>query len=202
MIIGISGSSGSGKSFIVKYLKEHFPKDFIAVVYQDNYYKKREEQTKDNEENYNFDLPTSFLNDELINDINKLKEGQSITRYEYNFNNPKIKPKKILVEPKQLVIIEGLFLFNLPRLSMLLDRKIFIDCNSDLMVKRRIKRDQEKRGYDKLDVIYKYKNHVMPAYQKYILPFRKQVDLIINNNQNDNSGAISALRYIKKEYSI
>ena len=69
MIFGISGSSGSGKSFVVKYLAENLPKDLVSLVYQDNYYKKRDDQEKDTNGKYNFDLPTSFINEDLITDI-------------------------------------------------------------------------------------------------------------------------------------
>ena len=200
MIIGISGSSGSGKSFVVKYLIDNLPKDLISIVYQDNYYKKRGNQEKDTNGEYNFDLPTSFINEDLIADIKALRKGVSISRDEYNFNNPKIISNKIIVNPKPIIILEGLFLFNLPSLSKILDRKIFIDCETDLMIERRIKRDTKIRGYDKYDVLYKYENHVIPAYHKYILPYKKDVDLVIDNNKNDLSGAISALNYIKKEY--
>lgn len=200
MIIGISGSSGSGKSFVVKYLIDNLPKDLISIVYQDNYYKKRGDQEKDTNGEYNFDLPTSFINEDLIADIKALRKGVSISRDEYNFNNPKIISNKIIVNPKPIIILEGLFLFNLPSLSKILDRKIFIDCETDLMIERRIKRDTKIRGYDKYDVLYKYENHVIPAYHKYILPYKKDVDLVIDNNKNDLSGAISALNYIKKEY--
>ena len=200
MIIGISGSSGSGKSFVVKYLIDNLPKDLISIVYQDNYYKKRGDQEKDTNGEYNFDLPTSFINEDLIADIKALRKGVSISRDEYNFNNPKIISNKIIVNPKPIIILEGLFLFNLPSLSKILDRKIFIDCETDLMIERRIKRDTKIRGYDKYDVLYKYENHVIPAYHKYILPYKKDLDLVIDNNKNDLSGAISALNYIKKEY--
>ena len=200
MIIGISGSSGSGKSFVVKYLIDNLPKDLISIVYQDNYYKKRDDQEKDTNGKYNFDLPTSFINEDLIADIKALRKGVSISRDEYNFNNPKIISNKIIVNPKPIIILEGLFLFNLPSLSKILDRKIFIDCETNLMIERRIKRDTKIRGYDKYDVLYKYENHVIPAYHKYILPYKKDVDLVIDNNKNDLSGAISALNYIKKDY--
>ena len=200
MIFGISGSSGSGKSFVVKYLIDNLPKDLISIVYQDNYYKKRDDQEKDTNGKYNFDLPTSFINEDLIADIKALRKGVSISRDEYNFNNPKIISNKIIVNPKPIIILEGLFLFNLPSLSKILDRKIFIYCETDLMIERRIKRDTKIRGYDKYDVLYKYENHVIPAYHKYILPYKKDVDLVIDNNKNDLSGAISALNYIKKEY--
>ena len=90
ILFGISGSSASGKSFIVKYILENLGNELVSILYQDNYYKKREEQLKDEKGNYNFDLPTSFLNDELVRDLNLLKNGDQVVRKEYNFNNPNI----------------------------------------------------------------------------------------------------------------
>ena len=96
MIFGISGCSASGKSFIVDYLKKNISSSKVSFIYQDNYYKKREDQSKDENGNYNFDLPTSFLNDELVRDLNLLKNGDQVVRKEYNFNNPNIDQKKVI----------------------------------------------------------------------------------------------------------
>ena len=152
MIIGVSGSSGSGKSFIVHYIKKKLPKNTVSIIFQDNYYKLREDQSKDKNENYNFDLPSSFHNNDFINDIKSLKAGNTIRRKEYNFNNPLVKPKFITVKHRPLIIVEGLFIFNDKKISENFDRKIFIDCEIKKMIKRRIKRDSEQRGYDKADV--------------------------------------------------
>jgi len=111
-LFGICGSSGSGKSFIVKYVLENLGSDNVSVIYQDNYYKKREEQTKDANGNYNFDLPSSFYLDEFIYDLKKIKNGEKVEREEYTFNNPDISPKIISVFPKKIILVEGLFLFN------------------------------------------------------------------------------------------
>ena len=197
MIIGVSGSSGSGKSFIVHYIKKKLPKNTVSIIFQDNYYKLREDQSKDKNENYNFDLPSSFHNNDFINDIKSLKAGNTIRRKEYNFNNPLVKPKFITVKHRPLIIVEGLFIFNDKKISENFDRKIFIDCEIKKMIKRRIKRDSEERGYDKADVLYKYENHVLPSYKKFILPFKKEADIIIDNNGDDNTGASKSLEFIK-----
>ena len=201
-LFGISGSSGSGKSFIVKFLKSSLGPEVLSVIYHDNYYKKREDQEKDRQGNYNFDLPSSFHQDELVEDLIKIKSGKSIIRKEYTFNNPKINPRSLRVEPKPIVIVEGLFLFNDPNISKFLDKKIFIDCDLNVMIDRRITRDHEKRGYDKSDVLYKYKNHVLPAFNKFILPHKDKSDLIVNNSKNNNSAPEAILEYIIKESGI
>ena len=202
ILFGISGSSASGKSFIVKYILENLGNDLVSILYQDNYYKKREEQLKDEKGNYNFDLPSSFHIDRQIDDIKRIKIGEKIIKNEYTFNNPDIVPKKIIVKPRPIILIEGLFLFDNPNLSSLFDKKIFVDSKIETMIKRRIERDYETRGYDKDDVIYKYRNHVIPAYKKYILPQKDYADLVVDNNIKDFTGAETTLEYIKKEYAL
>ena len=197
MIVGVSGSSGSGKTFIVNFIKKNLPKNSVSIMFQDNYYKLREDQSKDENGNYNFDLPSSFNNYDFINDIKSLKAGKIIRRKEYNFNNPLVKPKFITVKQRPLIIVEGLFIFNNKKISKNFDKKIFISCDIKKMIKRRIERDSVKRGYDKADVLYKYENHVLPSYKKYILPFKKEADIIIDNNGDDNKGANKSLEYIK-----
>ena len=197
MIVGVSGSSGSGKTFIVNFIKKNLPENSVSIVFQDNYYKPREDQSKDENGNYNFDLPSSFNNNDFINDIKSLKAGKIIRRKEYNFNNPLVKPKFITVKQRPLIIVEGLFIFNNKKISKNFDKKIFISCDIKKMIKRRIERDSVKRGYDKADVLYKYENHVLPSYKKYILPFKKEADIIIDNNGDDNKGANKSLKYIK-----
>ena len=201
-LFGISGSSGSGKSFIVKFLKSSLGPEILSVIYHDNYYKKREDQEKDRQGNYNFDLPSSFHQDELVEDLIKIKSGKSIIRKEYTFNNPKINPRSLRVESRPIIILEGLFLFNDPNISKFLDKKIFIDCDLNVMIDRRITRDHEKRGYDKSDVLYKYNNHVLPAFNKFILPHKDKSDLIVNNSKNNNSAPEAILEYIIKESGI
>ena len=201
-LFGISGSSGSGKSFIVKFLKSSLGPEVLSVIYHDNYYKKREDQEKDRRGNYNFDLPSSFHQDELVEDLIKIKSGKSIIRKEYTFNNPRINPRSLRVEPKPIIILEGLFLFNDPNISKFLDKKIFIDCDLNVMIDRRITRDHVKRGYDKSDVLYKYNNHVLPAFNKFILPHKNKSDLIVNNSKNNNSAPEAILEYIIKESGI
>ena len=200
LIFGIVGCSGSGKSHIVNYVKSNFDLDVISILLQDNYYKRREDQKKDSDGNYNFDLPSSFLEDELFDDLKKIKNNSTVERLEYTFNNPKILPKKIIVKPRSIILVEGIFLFYYKNFQKLIDRKIFIDVDQNVGLKRRIKRDLDERGYDKKNVLYKYNNHVIPSYNKYILPYKNDADLIVNNTKNDNEAAKLTLDYIRTEF--
>ena len=200
LIFGIVGCSGSGKSHIVNYVKNNFDLDVISILLQDNYYKRREDQKKDSDGNYNFDLPSSFLEDELFDDLKKIKNNSTVERLEYTFNNPKILPKKIIVKPRSIILVEGMFLFYYKNFQKLIDRKIFIDVDQNVGLKRRINRDLAERGYDKKNVLYKYNNHVIPSYNKYILPYKNDADLIVNNTKNDNEAAKLTLDYIRTEF--
>ena len=201
-LFGICGSSGSGKSYIVKYILENLGSNSVSVIFQDNYYKKREDQTKDLNGNYNFDLPSSFHSDEFINDLKRVKNGEKVEREEYTFNNPEVSPKLITVLPKKLILVEGLFLYNNKEIVSLLDKTIFIDCSIDKMIQRRIRRDHKIRGYDKSDVIYKYKNHVLPSFKNFILPYKETVDKIIDNDSDNPKGPKTTLNYIIKESGV
>jgi len=202
MVFGITGCSASGKSFIVEYLKERIPSSEVSFIFQDNYYKKREDQSKDKNGNYNFDLPSSFLNSELVEDIITLKKGNKVSRKEYNFNNPNIKQENIVVFPRRIIVLEGLFILSDPNIKELIDHKIFIDSKTEIMLDRRIRRDSKMRGYDRIDVEYKFENHVIPSFMKYILPEKNNADFIVENNGNGNRAAKLVYGYIKKLISI
>ena len=202
MVFGITGCSASGKSFIVEYLKERIPSSEVSFIFQDNYYKKREDQSKDKKGKYNFDLPSSFLNSELVEDIISLKKGKKVSRKEYNFNNPNIKQENIVVFPRRIIIIEGLFILSDPNIKELIDHKIFIDSKTEIMLDRRIRRDSNMRGYDRIDVEYKFENHVIPSFMKYILPEKNNADFIVENNGNGNRAAKLVYGYVSKLISI
>ena len=202
MVFGITGCSASGKSFIVEYLKERIPSSEVSFIFQDNYYKKREDQSKDKNGNYNFDLPSSFLNSELVEDIISLKNGNKVSRKEYNFNNPNIKQENIVVFPRRIIILEGLFILSDPNIKELIDHKIFIDSKTEIMLDRRIRRDSKMRGYDRIDVEYKFENHVIPSFMKYILPEKNNADFIVENNGNGNRAAELVYGYVIKLISI
>tara|TARA_Y200000002_G_scaffold296883_1_gene251477 strand:- start:4037 stop:4669 length:633 start_codon:yes stop_codon:yes gene_type:complete len=202
MVFGITGCSASGKSFIVEYLKERIPSSEVSFIFQDNYYKKREDQSKDKNGNYNFDLPSSFLNSELVEDIITLKKGNKVSRKEYNFNNPNIKQENIVVFPRRIIVLEGLFILSDPNIKELIDHKIFIDSKTEIMLDRRIRRDSKMRGYDRIDVEYKFENHVIPSFMKYILPEKNNADFIVENNGNGNRAAKLVYGYVSKLISI
>lgn len=182
--IGITGGSGSGKTFFINTLASRFKDNEICLISQDHYYKPRDLQTLDEKGVKNFDLPTSIERERFHEDVLKLKKGDSILLKEYTFNNPNAVPKTIEFKSAPIIIIEGLFVQYFPEISTELDLKIFIEAKDYLKLSRRIRRDNEERGYDLDDVLYRYQYHVMPVYESLIRPLKDQADLVIPNNQH------------------
>ncbi|WP_226390062.1 uridine kinase [Penaeicola halotolerans] len=181
-IVGITGGSASGKTLFLKKLLSAFSEKEITLISQDNYYKPRNLQPIDDKGIYNFDTPNSIDFEQYAQDITHLKEGKSVFRQEYTFNNPNKVPEMLEFKPAPIIVVEGIFVFYYPELEELLDLKVFIDAKDYIRLKRRIIRDNEERGYGLDDVLYRYENHVMPTYEKYIEPFKHYADIIVPNN--------------------
>ena len=173
-LIGISGGSGSGKTTFIKALRATFkPTDLCIISHQ---------QRMDAQGIHNFDLPNSINSKSFADDLIRLISGEIVKREEYTFNNEKASPKMLIFHPAPIILVEGIFVFHYQEIMKLLDLKIFLDAKENLKVIRRIKRDQLERNYPIEDVLYRYENHVMPTFEKYILPYKDQADIIINNN--------------------
>ena len=181
-IIGITGGSGSGKTRFLNSLLDQFTSDQVCLVSQDNYYRERDEQPTDERGIKNFDLPDSIDFEEYKNDILALKEGRSVSRLEYTFNNPGTTPKQIELNPAPVLVVEGIFVLYYQEIADVLDLKVFIEAKDYIKLKRRIIRDDKERGYDLDDVLYRYEHHVMPTYDKYIKPYKQDADIIIPNH--------------------
>lgn len=192
-VIGITGGSGSGKTYFLKKLLNHFDKNQVSVFSLDNYYLPKDQQQKDKNGIENFDRPESLDHLRFIEDLKQLKSGQDLVIDEYNFNFRELPPNQIKIKASPVILVEGIFTFHFKEISKLCDLKIFIDTPDYLMLKRRILRDGKERGYDIDDVLYRFEHHVMPAYSKYISPSRKEADLIILNHDNFEN-AMNVLR--------
>ncbi len=198
-IVGITGGSGSGKTLFLKKLMDSFSTSEVCLISQDNYYFPRDQQPKDENEVTNFDLPESIDFDDYVNDINQLKNGESVRRKEYTFNNPTAVPEELIFNPAPVIVIEGIFVFSEKRLSDLLDLKVYIDTKDHIKLKRRIIRDNEERGYDIDDVLYRYEHHVIPTYEKYIQPYKYNSDIVIPNNSNFDMGLEVLVAFLKSK---
>jgi len=182
--IGITGGSGSGKTFFLQILASRFAENEICLISQDNYYKARDVQPVDMFGHKNFDLPESLDKDLFIRDIIRLKRMEEVEKEEYTFNNPALIPQKLLFKPAPIIIIEGLFVQYFPEINDQLDLRIFIEAKDHVKLSRRIRRDNTERGYGIDDVLYRYQNHVMPVYETMIEPLKHKADIVIPNNDD------------------
>jgi uridine kinase len=185
-VIGIAGGSGSGKTTFVNRLRTFFNEDEVCLLSQDNYYKKREEQASDENNQKNFDLPSSFREQDFVQDVKKLLAGETINIMEYTFNNSLATAKKIVYKPAKVLIIEGLFVYHFEEIAKMMDLKLFVDASPYLNLIRRIRRDRAERNYPLEDVLYRYEHHVYPAFEQYILPYKKTCDIVLNNDTQEN----------------
>ena len=182
--IGITGGSGSGKTFFINSLASRFNAGEICTISQDHYYKPIALQQSDAGGIENFDLPSAIEREKFHQDIVRLKKGESLLIPEYTFNNPKASPKMLEFHPAPILIIEGLFVQYFDEIAAELDLKIFIEAKDYIKLSRRIRRDNDERGYDVHDVLYRFQNHVMPVYDSLIKPLKHHTDLIIPNNHH------------------
>lgn len=182
MIIGICGGSGSGKTTLLRRISEQFLKLKPTVFSMDNYYLPIEQQFVDAEGKVNFDLPTALDRERLIQDLLALKNGETVEFKEYHFNAPPDKNVLVTLEPSELIIIEGLFLFEYEEVKKALDYSIFVHVDLDIQLDRRLYRDQETRGYSHQDIMYQWNNHVLPCYEQFLLPYAKEAHFMFNND--------------------
>lgn len=182
LTIGITGGSGSGKTYFLQELASHFRPEEICLISQDHYYKERELQQVDENGIRNFDLPESIERELFQADLLKLKAGQPVTKQEYTFNNPNAPAHVLEFKPAPILIVEGLFIQYFREIESELDLRVFIEAKDHVKLGRRIRRDQVERGYDLDDVLYRYQYHVMPIYERLIEPLKFEADIVIPNN--------------------
>lgn len=185
MIIGICGGSGSGKTSLVKKLAESLDPNDVSVLSMDDYYKEYDMQEQDENGIVNFDLPGAIEHDKIIQDISKLRLGETIQIKEYTFNNPEVKPKMKTLAPSKILIVEGIFLLFFQKILDQLDFLVYIDVDPHIQLSRRMKRDLKMRGYSEDQIRYQWENHVIPCFEEYIEPFIKNADIVIDNNEKD-----------------
>ena len=205
MIIGICGGSGSGKTTLLRRLCNEF-KDLNPCVFSmDNYYLPIEQQLIDDTGVYNFDLPSALDQELLTSDLKKLSKGESVLVKEYHFNSPPDKNVLLNLDPSELIIVEGLFLFHFKGVQELLDYSIFIEVEPKIQLDRRLYRDQETRGYTQEAILYQWNNHVTPCYKNYLLPYRSNANFKFRNDKyadEDFNSLVKEISIVIEEVNV
>ena len=179
LIIGIAGGSGSGKSTVVKQIMKRLPKDSVAVIAQDSYYKDNGHLSAEERAKKNFDHPTSIEFSLLNKHVDLLREGKTIDMPIYSYLTCARAKETIPVEPKEVVIIEGILILTNPKLRERLDIKVFVDADADDRLMRIIRRDIEERGRSFQQVLEHYEKFVKPMHQQFIEPTKRYADIIV-----------------------
>jgi uridine kinase len=187
-IVGISGGSASGKTSFLKHLSEALPAGNLCIVSQDNYYRPKDQQLRDENGQINFDLPTSIDRQAFHADMQRLMRGESIRIKEYTFNNASREAQEVEMHPAPILVMEGLFIFHYAEIRDALDLKVYIDARDEIKLERRLKRDRDERGYEHDVVLYQWNNHVMPSYMQFLRPYRDEADIIVTNNSSYDLG--------------
>ncbi len=180
VIIGIAGGTGSGKTTLAKKIKESFEDD-VVLICQDYYYKSFNTLSYEQRRQLNFDHPNSFDNTYMVEQIKALKAFKPIQRPVYSFIEYRRLDETIKEEPKHVVIIEGILIFENPDLVDLMDIKVFVDTDSDIRFARRLIRDIHERGRDIDSVVNQYLNTVKPMHEAFVEPSKKNADIIVPN---------------------
>ena len=194
IIIGIAGGSGSGKTTLAENLKKEFQND-IVMLSHDFYYKQHDELSFEERQNLNYDHPNAFDTDILIEHLKLLKQGKTIEHPVYSFVKHNRESETITVEPKKIIIVEGILIFENKELMKLMDIKIFVDTDADIRFIRRLVRDVNERGRNIDSVINQYCNTVKPMHEQFVEYSKKNVDIIVPEGGNNKV----ALNMIKEQ---
>ncbi|HZJ80766.1 MAG TPA: uridine kinase [Dysgonamonadaceae bacterium] len=178
-IIGIAGGSGSGKTTLVNSILKRVPFDQISVLTQDSYYKDSGHLPMEQRKELNFDHPDSIEWDLLLSDIQKLKTGQAIESPTYSYITCTRQEEVIPIEPKKILLIEGILIFTCTQLCQEMDMRIYLEVDADHRLSRIIERDMESRGRSAQDVIERYYKTVRPMYEEFIRPSRNEADMLV-----------------------
>ena len=192
LVIGIAGGTGSGKTTVVSKILKNLDVEKVNVLSQDNYYRDNANLTLQERESLNYDHPKSIDFDLLIAHIRALKEGKSVEQPLYSFVTHTRTGNFIHIEPRDVLIVEGILVLTNPELLKEFDLKVFVHTDTDERLIRRIRRDTQERGRDLEEVLHRYQTTLKPMHNEFIEPSKSYADIIIPN-MRPNSVAIDFL---------
>ena len=179
LVIGIAGGTGSGKTTVVQKIQKQFPKGEVSILSHDSYYFDSGHLSLEERRKRNFDHPDSIEFDLMVKHVKKLKAGETINEPVYSFISCTRAKETKTVNPKEVLIIEGILCLSNKGLRDLMDIKVFVDCDSDIRLSRVIQRDMKERGRNIEQVLKRYKETVRPSHLQFIEPTKRFADIII-----------------------
>lgn len=179
ILIGIAGGTGSGKSTVAQEIYRSLSEETIAVIEQDSYYRDQSHLSFEDRVKTNYDHPNAFDTELLVEHLKKLLKGEAIEKPVYDFENHNRRTETVRVEPRDILILEGIMILTEPEIRELMDIKIFVDTDADVRIIRRIQRDITERGRTIDSVIDQYMTTVRPMHLQFVEPTKRYADLII-----------------------
>ena len=198
-IIGIAGGTGSGKTTVVRKLTERLPKGEVVVIPQDSYYKDSSHVPVEERQNINFDHPDAFDWVLLEQHIAQLKQGMSIEQPSYDYITCTRQKETVHIEPKEIIIVEGIMALSDKELREQMDLKIFVDADGDDRLIRVISRDIVERGRTAESVMERYQRVLKPMHEQFIEPCKRYADVIIPQGGHNNAAINMLVKFIKQE---
>ena len=178
LVIGIAGGTGSGKTTLMKRLVERFG-DVVSVISHENYYRRLDHLTMEERRQVNYDEPASLETELMVCHLEQLRSGHAIDCPVYDFAMHNRSDDTVRIEPKRVIIVEGILIFENQQLRDLMDIRIFVDTDADIRLCRRIKRDVNKRGRTLESVIEQYQTTVKPMHEKYVEPSKRFANIVV-----------------------
>ncbi len=178
LVIGIAGGTGSGKTTLMNNLMTRFD-DCVCVLSHDNYYKRQDHLSFEERCKTNYDEPAAFDTGLMAYHLEQLRRGVAVDCPVYDFTRHNRSDETIHVEPKRVIIVEGILIFENKELRDLMDIRIFVDTDADVRLCRRIKRDVNKRGRTLESVLEQYQTTVKPMHEQYVEPSKKHANIVV-----------------------
>ena len=188
-VIGIAGGSGSGKSTFASRLKEAFPTQ-VSPVSCDNYYIPHDDLSLEERAKLNYDAPEALEFDLMVQHLEQLKNGQAALCPVYDFTLHTRSQSVAKIEPRPIILIDGILIFHDEALRECMDLKIYVETDADERILRRAKRDMQERGRDLDGVINQYLSTVKPMHNTYVEPTKVFADIILNGGKNEQALAL------------
>ena len=196
-IIGIAGGTGSGKTTVVRKIAEAWPPHYVVVVPLDSYYNDTSSMTEEERRAINFDHPDAFDWKLLVKHMNELRNGNAVEQPAYSYLLCNRLKETVHVEPRPVIILEGIMTLLNKKLRDMMDLKIFVDTDSDERLIRNIQRDVLERGRTVEMVIDRYLKVLKPMHEQFIEPTKKYADLIIPKGGENHTGIDILCKYIE-----
>lgn len=179
LVIGIAGGTGSGKTTVAQSILQRSGKELVAYIQHDSYYKDLRALPPNQRAMKNFDHPDSLETELMVEHVSALKGGQAVDVPTYDFTNHTRTAETIHIEPRPVILVEGILLFVEPELRKICDIKLFVDTDADIRFLRRLQRDLDERGRTTESVINQYLATVRPMHLEFVEPSKRYADLII-----------------------